>query len=129
MTIFEAREQEKLCRLLKALMMFRTLDPDIQCSMGATLLLVALNKDITRTEVMNRLDVAGSTATRNLVGLMEGARPGRPGHDLLEQRVNPDDGRWRHHRLNSDGEAFIRELLRVIDEDPSEGGSRPSSGV
>lgn len=111
-------ERRKARRLLAALEEFRGLDPDMQMPMAATLLLVAMHEDISRTEVMNRLGVAGSTATRNLMGLMASGRLGRAGHGLVEQRVNPLERRWRLHRLTPEGEHMVRRLLSALEPEP-----------
>lgn len=101
-------------RLVAALEEFRKLDPDMQMPMAATLLLVALDDGISRTEVMRRLNVAGSTASRNLTGLMDRARHGRPGHGLVAQRVNPQERRWRMHSLTPEGRRVVRRLAAII---------------
>ncbi len=114
----EIRRAERLLEILEE---FRRLDPDMQMPMAATLTLVALNDGISRTEVMNRLGVAGSTATRNLMGLMSRGRLGRPGHGLVDQKVNPEERRWRMHSLTPEGWRVMNRLLDLMsDEAPPE---------
>ncbi len=108
-------EERRARRLLKIIEEFRKLDPDMQMPMAATFLLVALNDGISRTEVMGRLGVAGSTATRNLMGLMQQGRLGRPGHGLVDQEVNPEERRWRMHSLSPKGRAVLRAMLEHLD--------------
>lgn len=110
----EARSARKL---LKAIAAFRELDPDMQMPMAASFLLVALNDGVSRTEVMKELDVAGSTATRNLMGLMARGRLGRKGHGLVDQTVNPEERRWRMHSLTPEGRRFMRRLAEILDDD------------
>lgn len=117
MSALSARERRAARRLLAAIQEFRTLDPDMQLPMAASLLIVALNDGVSRTEVMEELDVAGSTATRNLMGLMAQGRLGRPGHGLVSQRVNPDERRWRMHSLTPEGVAMVRRLAAIVDPD------------
>lgn len=107
-------ERQAIQQLLKALEEFRRLDPDMQMPMAASFLLVALNEGISRTEVMQKLGVAGSTATRNLMGLMEEGRLGRPGHGLVAQRVRPEERRWRLHSLTPQGQIFLERLLDIL---------------
>lgn len=114
------RERRVAQRLLAAIQEFRKLDPDMQLPMAASLLIVALNDGISRTEVMEELEVAGSTATRNLMGLMAEGRLGRPGHGLVSQRVNPDERRWRMHSLTPEGAAVLRRLADIIEPEPTE---------
>lgn len=76
---------------------------------------------------MERLDVAGSTATRNLMGLMAKGRLGRPGHGLVSQMVNPDERRWRMHSLTPQGDAFLRRILAILAPEEDEDG-RAASG-
>lgn len=109
-------EVQRAERLLEVLQEFRKLDSDMQMPMAATLMLVALNDGISRTEVMNHLGVAGSTATRNLMGLMGQGRLGRPGHGLVDQRVNPEERRWRMHSLTPEGRRVVRRLLQLMAE-------------
>lgn len=110
-------EAQAARRLLAAIEELRKLDPDMQLPMAASLLMVALKEDISRTEVMRALDVAGSTATRNLMGLMSTGRLGRAGHGLVEQRVNPDERRWRFHRLTPKGVRVVKRLTALIQGD------------
>lgn len=115
----EARQAR---RLLSAIEEFRKLDPDMQMPMAATFLLVALNDGISRSDVRDRLDVAGSTATRNLMGLMSQGRLGRPGHGLIDQSVNPEERRWRMHSLTPEGRRLLGRLLQAVF--PDEGAER-----
>lgn len=121
-------ERDLLERLLLVLEEFRKLDPDMQLPMAEALLLVALNPGISRTEVMHRLGVAGSTATRNLMGLMPQGRLGRPGHGLIEQQVNPEERRWRMHSLSPEGWLFIRLLLNHFRGQAQDAGSDGKAG-
>ncbi|MCI4664098.1 MAG: MarR family winged helix-turn-helix transcriptional regulator [Neomegalonema sp.] len=115
-----AKERRAIRRLLAAIQEYRKLDPDMQLPMAASLLIVALKDGVSRTEVMEDLNVAGSTATRNLMGLMAEGRLGRPGHGLVSQRVNPDERRWRMHSLTPEGLEVVRRLAEIIE--PSESG-------
>lgn len=124
MTPLSAEEERCAKKLLKVIEAFRSLDPDMQMPMAASFLLVALNDGVSRTEVMQALHVAGSTATRNLMGLMSKGRLGRQGHGLIDQRVNPDERRWRMHSLTPEGRLFLKrlvELMRDPDEDKGAG--------
>lgn len=116
MTKLSEEEERAAKKMLAMIQAFRTLDPDMQLPMAASFLLVALNDGVSRTEVMRELDVAGSTATRNLMGLMERGRLGRPGHGLVDQRVNPEERRWRMHSLTPEGRRFLRRLVRIMDQ-------------
>ena len=115
MTKLSRKEERAARKMLAAIQLFRELDGDMQLPMAASFLLVALNDGTSRTEVMKTLDVAGSTATRNLMGLMESGRLGRPGHGLIEQRVNPEERRWRMHSLTPSGRQFLRRLANILD--------------
>ena len=124
MSELDPKEERHIRRLLAVIDEFRKLDPDMQLPMVASFLLVVLKDGISRTEVMERLGVAGSTATRNLMGLMEKGRLGRPGHGLVSQRVNPDERRWRMHSLAPKGEVFLRRIFEILDPDGEEGGPK-----
>lgn len=121
-----SEEDERIVRALFAVIQeFRELDSDMQMPMAATFLLVALNDDISRTEVMHTLDVAGSTATRNLMGLMEAGRLGRPGHALIDQRVNPNERRWRMHSMTPKGREVLSRLIGHVKRAMQDDGGRP----
>jgi DNA-binding MarR family transcriptional regulator len=122
-----AKEEKRARRLLKVIDEFRKLDPDMQMPMAASFLLVALNEGISRTDVMDRLGVAGSTATRNLMGLMEQGRLGRPGHGLVDQKVNPEERRWRMHYLTPKGRLVLRSMLALLDGVDDHGPDREES--
>ena len=117
MTNLSRKEQRAARKALAAIQLFRELDGDMQMPMAASFLLVALNDGVSRTEVMKALGVAGSTATRTLMGLMESGRLGRPGHGLIDQRVNPDERRWRMHSLTPSGRRFLKRLAKIIESD------------
>ena len=119
MTKLSAKEERAARKLLAAIQAFRDLDGDMQLPMAASFLLVALNEGVSRTEVMKELGVAGSTATRNLMGLMERGRLGRPGHGLIDQKVNPEERRWRMHSLTPDGRRFLKKLVDILEEPDS----------
>lgn len=121
MSYLTAKEQRAARRLLRAIQEFRKLDPDMQLPMAATLLIVALRDGVSRTEVMHELNVAGSTATRNLMGLMAEGRLGRKGHGLISQRVNPDERRWRMHSLTPEGAEVVRRLADIVEPPESDG--------
>ncbi len=112
------KEQRVARRLLAAIQEFRRIDPDMQLPMAAALLIVTLKDGVSRTEVMDDLNVAGSTATRNLAGLMA-KRRGK----LVSQRVNPDERRWRMHSLTPEGRELIRRLADILEPDPAGGGA------
>lgn len=107
-------EERLIRRLVAVIDEFRKLDPDMQLPMMASFFLVVLKDGVSRTEVMERLNVAGSTATRNLMGLMAKGRLGKPGHGLVSQTVNPEERRWRMHSLTPEGEAFLRRILAIM---------------
>lgn len=110
------RQEERAAqKLLAAIQTFRELDGDMQMPMAASFLLVALNDGVSRREVMEELGVAGSTATRNLMGLMEAGRLGRPGHGVIDQRVNPDERRWRMHSLSPKGRRLMKRLADILE--------------
>lgn len=111
------KERRTARKALAAIQLFRELDGDMQMPMAASFLLVALNDGVSRTEVMRELGVAGSTATRNLMGLMESGRLGRPGHALINQRVNPEERRWRMHSLSPKGRRFLKKLVAILESD------------
>ncbi|MEL6979763.1 MAG: MarR family winged helix-turn-helix transcriptional regulator [Pseudomonadota bacterium] len=110
-------DEERAARTALALIQaFRSLDPDMQLPMAASFLLVALNDGVSRTEVMRELNVAGSTATRNLMGLMEQGRLGRPGHGLVDQQINPEERRWRMHSLTPEGRRFLARIVAIMQQ-------------
>lgn len=113
MSALTPKERRVARRLLAAIQEFRRLDPDMQLPMAATLMIVALKEGVSRTEVMEDLKVAGSTATRNLAGLMR--RGGEEG--LISKRVNPKERRWRLHTLTPEGRAIIKRLTEILEPD------------
>lgn len=106
-------DQVALKRLLRAIEELRAVDPDMQLPMAATFLLVAVEGEVTRRELMDRLGVAGSTASRNLTGLTAEGRAGRSGHGLLAQRVD-DDLRIRPASLSPKGQLLALKLAKIV---------------
>lgn len=111
------KERRAIRRLLAVIDEFRRLDPDMQMPMAATFLLVAQRDGISRTEVMQELEVAGSTATRNLVALTDRGRLGQKGFGLVSQKVNPDERRWRMHSLTPKGHEALARVIAALGED------------
>ncbi len=103
-----------LTRVLRIIQEFRKHDPELQTQAAQMFLEIALNEGRAVTEIAERIDVAGATASRNIHLLGHKHRSGRPGLGLVEQRVDPQDNRRSLVYLTKKGKLVAETLAGYI---------------
>lgn len=95
---------------------FRRLDPGMESQQMALFLAVASSADggpITMKDLRERLELSNASASRNIAALSKWHRLGRPGLDLLEQKENPADRRYKIITLSAKGRALARRITEI----------------
>lgn len=103
--------------LALAVALFRDLDPIIPASTVLCFLHIAAapNGDIHMRELQDALGIASSSTSRNVAYLSETHRLGRPGLDLVENYIDPLDGRYKRVRLKPRGRTMALRLQQLMD--------------
>lgn len=107
----DASPEIRIDRLIEVLEEFRRLDPDMPIQYALSFLTIARNEGISIRELAERLDVAQSSASRNVAALSEWHSFRKPGHDLVTSREDPRERRRKIVTLTARG----RELLDRLD--------------
>src|SRR5712664_182373 len=114
-TVHELRLEDKvkLQGILHVLDLFSNLDRDMPLQMIRTMLLVCIKEGQGPNEVSRELGVANAVSSRHLSDLGEIDRYHNDGYNLVEQRVDVTDRRYRRSYLTAKGVTFRNELLRA----------------
>lgn len=107
-------DKDKLLGMLNALEHFNRLDKDMPLQMIRTMLLLCVEDGVGPHKVAEELGVAGAVASRHISDLGEMNRYKHAGHNLVEQRVDVLDRRYRKAWLTAKGLAFRSSLLRAL---------------
>lgn len=100
-----------LSRLVAVMEVFRSVDPEIQAQTVLTFLMIARQPGIPMRTIQTRLDVASSTASRNVAYLSDlNYKPSRKGHGFVVAREDPADRRNKLVFLTPKGKKFLQNL-------------------
>lgn len=98
-------------RLLEA---FRRLDPDLPIQYALSFLTIAQNEGLSMRELSERLEIAQSSASRNVAALSRWHSFGKPGHDLVEAAEDPRERRRKVITLTPKGRQLIEDLKAIV---------------
>jgi DNA-binding MarR family transcriptional regulator len=87
--------------------------PTIEAQSVRALLEVALNPDVTMTELIKRLNISGAAVSRNIDFLGDG-KIGTPGAKWVEVNVDPHDRRMKRVRLTAKGRSVMNKLAEEL---------------
>lgn len=107
----------KCKKLAAALNAFRALDPNLPLSVILTYLEVGDHTDIEVRELPGRTGLSVPSINRALTYLGEhhwSKKPGKPGLQLVEQSVSPEDMRVRVATLTPKGRALKQSLEEIL---------------
>lgn len=102
-------------RLMRALEVFRELDPDMPIQYALSFLTLARNPGLSIRDLSERLGIAQSSASRNVAALSEWHSFRKPGHDLIQAKEDPRERRRKIVTLTRKGEALLARLEVVMD--------------
>lgn len=108
-------EKGEIKGIYKTLIRFREVDGEMPVQQMLVLLFVAANEGSTQRDLTQALDMAASTASRNLAALSKVHRLGRAGHGLIDWKEDVLDRRVKRLHLTPRGRQFMKELLEIND--------------
>ncbi|HET8727699.1 MAG TPA: MarR family transcriptional regulator [Alphaproteobacteria bacterium] len=106
-----ATPEERIDRLIEVLEEFRRLDPDMPIQYALSFLTLARHEGLSIRELAERLDIAQSSASRNVAALGEWHSFRKPGHDLVQAKEDPRERRRKIVTVTERG----RDLLARLD--------------
>lgn len=102
-------------RLMRALEVFRELDPDMPIQYALSFLTLARNPGLSIRDLSERLGIAQSSASRNVAALSEWHSFRKPGHGLIQANEDPRERRRKIVTLTRNGEALLARLEAVME--------------
>ncbi|MEM7444597.1 MAG: MarR family winged helix-turn-helix transcriptional regulator [Pseudomonadota bacterium] len=102
-------------RLMRAMEVFRELDPDMPIQYALSFLTLARNPGLSIRDLSERLGIAQSSASRNVAALSEWHSFRKPGHNLVQAKEDPRERRRKIVSLTRKGKALLVRLEAVMD--------------
>ncbi|MFD2261621.1 MarR family winged helix-turn-helix transcriptional regulator [Lacibacterium aquatile] len=99
---------------MRVLEEFRKLDPDLPIQYALSFLTLASNEGLSLGELASRLDIAQSSASRNVAALSAWHSFGKPGLDLVEAKEDPRERRRKLVTLTPKGHELIERLRDIL---------------
>lgn len=118
----EPNKVDEIAIAMRILEQFRRLDSDMPIQYALSFLTIARHEGLSMGDLAQRLDIAQSSASRNIAALSRWHSFGKPGHDLIEAREDPRERRRKIVSLTQRGRALIDNLRAIIS-----GGSVPAA--
>lgn len=109
---FTEQETGILRSINRIVSMFREADGEMPVQQMAVLCWVSMNEGSTQRDLCAALDMATSTASRNIAALSEVHRLGKPGLGLVAWTDDPFDRRVKRLCLSVKGKHFVASLIR-----------------
>jgi len=101
-------------RLMRALEVFRELDPDMPIQYALSFLTLARNPGLSIRDLSERLGIAQSSASRNVAALSEWHSFRKPGHNLIKAKEDPRERRRKIVTPTKKGEALLTRLEAIM---------------
>jgi len=106
---------KNLHKITRALEMLRTIDPDMAINAALTLLYARDSENYpTQGDIEKRMGVSNAAMSRNVSYWSEFKKPGVPGKDYIEQRIDPMDRRTRVLKVKPAGRLFLTQLDEIL---------------
>src|SRR5438552_2944804 len=105
---------KELRNLLAGIELFRGLDGEFPAQTMATLLVIALEPQITMTKLAERLGIAQSSVTRNVYKISTYKRPGLDGLGLVAVSQHATNFREKVLTLTGKGERFLASVSKAL---------------
>lgn len=110
----ENSEKAALLRLRAVLDVVRDVNPEMPAQTLQALVLVALEPNISMSDLEKRLGVSSAATSRIIARLSEWERHEVPGRNWLEQRMNPLDRRYRVVELKPKGMTLMKRIAAAL---------------
>jgi DNA-binding MarR family transcriptional regulator len=100
--------------ILRIVILFRELDPDIQFSVAQVFLMVAQAGDegVSLTDIANKANLGLSSVSRHVAALGKINRKHEEGFGLIRTHEDPMERRRRLCTLTPRGKAFLHQLVK-----------------
>ena len=102
-------------KLVRALDLFRELNPDMSVQTIMVLLTVVMHEGCTIKEIKDRVGFSYASASRNVAALSKWHRLKRPGYDLVEATADPYELRRKLVKLTPKGKEMARRLALSLE--------------
>lgn len=102
--------------ILRIIMAFRELDPDIQFSVAQVFLMVAKAGDegVSLTDIATKANLGLSSVSRHVAALGKINRRHEEGFGLIQTHEDPMERRRRICTLTPRGKAFMNQLVKEV---------------
>lgn len=102
--------------LTRAVEVFYGLDKHMTLFQMYCFLLVATNEGQTQNWFERKLDTSNAVTSRTLRKFSEFDKPGKPGLNLIETVIDPNDRRFRIVTLTPKGKALVASIRKKLGE-------------
>lgn len=109
------RVQPSVQNAIKVFEEFRKLDPEMQMQTALIFLLIANNEGCSIGDLERWTGLTSASCSRNVAALSDIHRKGRPGHNLIVAKVDPNDRRQRNLFLTVKGKTVLNNVMERFD--------------
>jgi len=113
------RNEDEIATVIRVLEEFRRLDADMPIQYALSFLTIAQNEGLSMGDLAQRLDIAQSSASRNIAALSKWHSFGKEGHELVEAHEDPRERRRKLVSLTARGKNLIAVLKSIVAGDPA----------
>ena len=99
---------------IKGLELLSVVDRDMQISTALTLLYVAEREGQHQIDIEKRTGLSNAAISRNVAYWSKWKQHKKPGHEMMESVIDPQDRRYRKLMLTKKGTTFINRLKEQI---------------
>lgn len=93
--------------------LFRNIDPDM--SVSCALAFLYSSEETTQRDVETRLGLSNAAASRNVAFWSDWKKYQVKGQGMIDQRVDPQDRRYRLVTLTPKGNAFLKQINDLME--------------
>lgn len=110
----EPRHGDEIATVIRVLEEFRRFDPDMPIQYALSFLTIAEHEGLSMGELAQRLDIAQSSASRNIAALSRWHSFGKAGHDLVEAMEDPRERRRKIVSLTQAGHRLVAAIRALV---------------
>jgi DNA-binding MarR family transcriptional regulator len=110
----EPRKAGEIATVVRVLEEFRRLDPDMPIQYALSFLTIAENEGMSMGDLAQRLEIAQSSASRNIAALSKWHSFGKAGHELVEAHEDPRERRRKLVSLTERGKRLVAVLKSIV---------------
>ena len=117
MEVFRPVTNAQIARLLKAMELFRSYDPEIPAQVISVFLYIASHDDCTKLQLQDKdigLNMPSASASRNTDWLSHKHRLGKNGLNWIIKYRDPTDMRKQVMKLSPQGVLLVKQLRDIL---------------